>query len=67
MSFQVHLGTGKAGFTVGNMVANYLLYADDVCVWSQYQWFSTPSVVLVLLNTKLFQLQQHSRMWRIYA
>jgi len=30
----VQLGTARVGCIVGNMVVNYLLFANDMCVWS---------------------------------
>ena len=30
----VQLGSARVGFTVGNMVVNHLMFADDICVFS---------------------------------
>ena len=34
-SFSVQLGTERLRWTVGNMVVNHSLFADDLCVWPQ--------------------------------
>jgi len=30
----IQLGSARVGCTVGNMVVNYLMFADDICVFS---------------------------------
>jgi len=32
--FSIQLGSARVGCTVGNMVVNHLMFADDICVFS---------------------------------
>jgi len=42
----IQVGSARVGCTVGNMVVNHLMFADDMCVQPQYSWATMSSEYL---------------------
>lgn len=58
----IQVGTTSAGCIAGNVVANRLMFADDICVCQcQYQWPSAPLQYVMIMLWNIFFTQKSTK------